>query len=263
MPRRPASPAADVDARQLLQDLLAQGRTKTDIARSLGRSPRLLDFVLTGQKPGANLRQGLHELGQTGQVRTPPARRLSRTGTPARVRGRSGQPSVTPAVPVQTAGQQPAAPARRTARQRAESRSTDQPEFTQQPLTGPNTFSHQQTTLGPNGEREFHRIQVPRAHLAWNRERGREIVSEIVDRARVGLKRMQFTAWVEVGAAGQRQRRPVRVGGHGGYDAGDVARSITAEGDDPFGWLSTQVEGRYPELVEGPWTVVSVDIDVW
>ena len=84
-----------------------------------------------------------------------------------------------------------------------------------------------------------------------------------MDRARLGLKRMQFTVWVEVGAAGQRQRRPVRVGGHGGYDAADVARSIQAEGDDPFGWLGTQVEGRYPELVEGPWTVVSVDLDVW
>lgn len=53
------------------------------------------------------------------------------------------------------------------------------------------------------------------------------------------------------------------MSGDGGYDAGDVARSFTAEGDDPFGWLSTQVEGHYRELVEGPWTVVNVDIDVW
>ena len=149
MPRRPATPPGEVDARQLLQDLLAQGRTKTGIARELGRSRRLLDFVLAGQKPGANLRQGLYELAQTGQVRTPPARRLARTGTPARVRGRQGQPSVTPPVPVQPAAPPPAAPARR--QPDGQSRSTDQPEFTQQPLTGPTPSTTNKPSSGRTG----------------------------------------------------------------------------------------------------------------
>ena len=273
MPDPPAAPAEDVDARQLLQNLLAQGWTKTETARQLGRSRRLLDFILAGQKPGINLRQGLHELGQHGQVRTPPTRRLASTGTPARVRGRQGQPSVVPTAPP-TAGR---AAGTRTAATRAPgtrppgtrrrgprpSRSTDQPEFTQRPLEGRNTLNHEQQVLGPNGEREFHRIQVPKAHQAWNRELGREIVTDIVERARGRLKRMQFTVWVEIGTGASKQRRAVRLGGKGGYDAGDVRRGIRVEGDDPFAWLATQVEDRYPELTEDTWTVVSVDLDVW
>ena len=270
MPDQPASPAADVDARQLLQNLLAQGWTKTETARRLGRSRRLLDFVLAGQKPGTNLRQGLYELGQHGDIRTPPTRRLTSTGAPARVRGRRGQPSVVPAAPPPAgrpaAATRTPAPSRPPAtRRRAPqpSRSTDQPEFTQRPLEGRNTLNHEQHVLGPNGEREFHRIRVPKAHQAWNRELGREIVTDVVERARSRLKRLQFTVWVEIGTGRNKERRAVRLGGKGGYDAGDVRRGIMVEGEDPFEWLSTQVEDRYPELTEDTWTVVSVDMDVW
>lgn len=270
MPGPPRGPADDVDARQLLQNLLAQGWTKTDTARRLGRSRRLLDFILAGQKPGTNLRQSLYELNQVGDVQTPPNRRLTSTGTPARVRGRRGQPAVVPTLPPparRPGPRTPRPPATRppAIRQRRPqpSRSTDQPEFTQRPLQGPNTLNHEQYTLGPNGEREFHRIQVPKAQQATNRERGREIVTDVVERARNGLKRMQFTVWVEIGTGRNKQRRAVRLGGKGGYDAGDVRRGIRVEADDPFEWLATQVEDRYPELGEDTWTVISVDMDVW
>lgn len=262
---RPTTPAADVDARQLLQNLLAQGYTKAETARRLGRSRRTLDFILAGQKPGTNLRQSLHELNQSGQVSTPPTRRLARGGAIARVRGPRGQPAVTPPAPPPTPPPPAPAPApgQQTGRRQA-SRSTDQPEFTQLPLTpGPNTLNHEQHTLGPNGEREFHRIQVPKAHLAWNRELGREIVTNIVDRARHQAKRMQFTVWVEVGTGARKQRRAVQLGGKGGYDAQDVYSGIVSESNDPFGWLAGQVAGRYPEFEQENWTVVSVDLDIW
>ena len=81
---------------------------------------------------------------------------------------------------------------------------------------------------------------------------------------------LRFQTWwaCEPGSGGTRvhrwsQRRAVRLGGKGGYDAGDVRRGIRVEGDDPFEWLSTPVEDRYPELTEDTWTVVSVDMDVW
>lgn len=272
MPDRPTGPAGDVNARQLLQNLLAEGWTKAETARRLGRSRRLLDFVLAGQKPGTNLRQSLYELSQVGDVRTPPTRRLTRAGSPALVRGRRGQPAVAPTPPPPPAGRAGAPGSRRPPATRPPgtrrrgpqpSRSTDQPEFTQLPLEGRNTLNHQQQMLGPNGEREFHRIQVPKAHQAWNRERGREIVTDIVDRASSRLKRMQFTVWVEIGAGRTKQRRAVRLGGKGGYDAGDVRRGIRVEADDPFEWLATQVTDRYPELTEDTWTVISVDLDVW
>ena len=81
----------DNRAQDLLRTLLAEGWSQAEIARRIGRDPRLVRFVLKGLKPGTNLVSALTQLAR-GEDVTPPPRRCDRKGRAAKVRSKSGRP---------------------------------------------------------------------------------------------------------------------------------------------------------------------------
>ena len=85
----------DNRAQDLLRTLLAEGWSQAEIARRIGRDPRLVRFVLKGLKPGTNLVEALTQLAR-GEDVTPPPRRRDRKGRAAKVRSKRGRPSHRP-----------------------------------------------------------------------------------------------------------------------------------------------------------------------
>ena len=61
----------DNRAQDLVRTLLAEGWSQAEIARRIGRDPRLVRFVLKGLKPGTNLVEALTQL-ERGEEVTPP-----------------------------------------------------------------------------------------------------------------------------------------------------------------------------------------------
>lgn len=88
----------DNRAQDLVRTLLAEGWSQAEIARRIGRDPRLVRFVLKGLKPGTNLVEALTQL-ERGEEVTPPRRRHDRKGRTAKVRGKCGKPSHRPTEP--------------------------------------------------------------------------------------------------------------------------------------------------------------------
>lgn len=252
-------------ARQYLLDLhYGQGMSYAEISRRLGRSSRLLRFVAAGQKPGRNLTPALRELASTGQVTAEPARRTTATGDRARIRARRGTPSIVPPEPRQTRPPRKTAPTRPPAAPaRSAARSAQQPDFTVREPEARNTF-RQLSDINPATQRGNHSLQAPKARWSFGRWAANNAFSQIAqDAANLG-QRLHAAIHVEIGTgANKRRLPPIKLGGKGGYDAGNVNTAITAEGGDAFGWLATQIEGRYPEFEAEEWTVIAVDVDVW
>ena len=266
-----SGPATEPTAQQYLLDLhFGQGLSYAEIARRLGRSPRLLGFVARGQKPGRNLTPALRELSVTGAVTAEPARRVAASGQRARVRSPTGAvvpppprgtvPSTTSSAPP-VGGRRPNQPPQTLARSTA--RSAQQPDFTVREPEARNTF-RQVSDVNEATQRGNHSLQAPKARWSHNRWAANNAFTKIAtDAARLGL-RLHAAVHVEIGTGANRRRLPpVKLGGNGGYAAANVAAALQAEGGDAFGWLSGQIEGRYPELEAEQWTVISVDVDVW
>lgn len=264
--------AEEPSAQQYLRDLhYGQGLSYAEIARRLGRSPRLLFFVAGGQKPGRNLLPALRELSLTGQVTAEPERRTTTSGRPARVRGRRGQPSVVPPPP-RVRQRQPDEPPDDEMDERPEppvaaarpsSRSGRQPDFTVRAPEADDTF-RVVSDVNPATLRGSHSLQAPKSRFSFDRLQANDALARIArDAARLGL-RLHASIHVETGSGRRRKRqRPIRVGGHGGYAASDVVVAIQAEGGDSLGWLASQIDDRYSEFGTEQWTVIGVDVDVW
>jgi len=256
--------AGEPTARQYLLDLhYGQGIPYAEISRRLGRSARLLRFVAAGQKPGRNLTPALRELATTGQVTAEPQRRITAAGERARIRGRRGTPSVVPPPPRQ--------PTRRPARptppptgpSRSAARSAQQPDFTVRDPEPRNTF-RQLSDINPATQRGNHSLQAPKARWSYGRWAANNAFAQIAQDAATLGQRLHAAIHVEIGTGPNKRRLPpIKLGGKGGYDAGNVTTAITAEGGDAFGWLAIQIEGRYPEFEAEQWTVIAVDVDVW
>lgn len=244
----------------LLHDLQAQGWSQARIAGALGRDPRLLRFVLAGTKPGHNLVPALHELSVTGTVTTPIPRRRTRTGDVARVRGRKGQPSITPPDPT-LPGLEPA-PEPTGPRQRHHPAGTDS---TRQPARRPRTthdrnlLRHEVENL-PRG-RSSHLFQFPRANQTA-RDQANNALLGVLDGARQATKRMHARLWIEVGPPGHRERREVRIGDHGGYDARLAVEGIGLFGGSVLDWMTDQAGNRYEDISDTG-TLVGVEVDIW
>lgn len=237
-------------SQDLIQALQQQGFSNASIGRAVGRDSSLIGQIAKGAKPGANLQGALNELAQSGQVTTPPLRRTTSTGTLARVRSHVGAESVVPVAPV---GQ----------KVRTVSKSTQQPAPLDRPAPAGvrNRLSYQHDTHYSG--REQHRVTVPKANRAENRLEGSAILLNAVARAAAAGKRISGTVWAEVRRkSGERDRIPVRLGGHGGYAAQDVREAMEATSGGAFQWVDNQVSNRYPEF-QGDFTVVGIDLDVW
>lgn len=91
-------PEAPPTARERLLSLRAQGFTLTRIAAEVGRSPRALRFVLSGERDGEQLLDALTELDLDGAVTHQAPRPVTMTGERVKVRGPGGK-TVTPPPP--------------------------------------------------------------------------------------------------------------------------------------------------------------------
>ncbi|AMS04137.1 hypothetical protein [Acidipropionibacterium acidipropionici] len=259
-------PDQELTAAGLIRDLQAQGWSQARIAAAIGRDSRTLRFVLAGTKPGHNLVGALHELSLTGQVTTPIPRRRTRTGKVARVRGRRGQPSITPTDPTLPEPQpeqarEPGTPEGEHARRHgpAGTDSTRQPERRARHTRERNLLRHEVENL-PRG-RSSHLFQFPRVNETA-RGQADSALMEILDVARQGAKRMHAKLWIEVGPAGHRERREVRIGDHGGYDAGLAVEGVGLFGGSVLDWMTDQAGNRYEDIADTG-TLVGVEIDIW
>lgn len=82
----PSTPSAA----DLIANLRAYGLSVSEIARELGRSPRMIRKVVQGESSGQLYVPALNELVQTGRTQAPPARRRGRDGELVRVRAPRG-----------------------------------------------------------------------------------------------------------------------------------------------------------------------------
>lgn len=242
--------AEQSSSQELIHALRSQGHSYAEIGRRVGRDGSLIRQIANGIKPGRNLQGALAEFNDTGEVTTPPLRRTTSKGTLARIRGRRG---AEPVIPTPPPGQ----------RIRTITPSTAQPEQLRKtaPTGQRNTLDHQEHRM-PGG-RELHRITVPKSNQSANRQAGSGIVAEIVAKAAAAGRRISGTVWAEIRRKdGTKDRIPVQIGGHGGYSAQSAKDAIEGTPGGGFGWLTGQVDKRYPEF-EGGYTVVGFDIDVW
>lgn len=83
-------------AKDYIDQLIGHGLTQSEIAEAVNRDQSLISQIRRGRKPGTNLVTSLDELAKTGQVHTAPARRKTRAGQTAHVRGRRGEPGNVP-----------------------------------------------------------------------------------------------------------------------------------------------------------------------
>lgn len=77
---------ADKTSRQIINELVAGGMSKSAIGRAIGRDSSLVSQISKGAKPGTNLRGALEQI-QKGEKPSEPARRVNKaTGKPQAVR---------------------------------------------------------------------------------------------------------------------------------------------------------------------------------
>lgn len=69
----------------LISQLMGKGYSKASIGRAVGRDSSLIGQVFSGKKPGRNLTGALSSLLKSGKA-SPPPRRTTSAGKPARVR---------------------------------------------------------------------------------------------------------------------------------------------------------------------------------
>lgn len=74
---------ADLSTAAALREAIEKyGLTQKQAGAALGVSDRMVRQVLSGSKPGANLRQAANQLASYGRITTPPARREQRVRAP-------------------------------------------------------------------------------------------------------------------------------------------------------------------------------------
>ncbi|GAB3472242.1 hypothetical protein AB1207_24220 [Kineococcus endophyticus] len=232
MPENNAPSPEAMSPAELIGSLRQYGMTVTEIARELGRSPRMVRKVVRGESTGETYRQALTELHTTGSTQTRPARRRDRQGRAVPVRAPRGAeaPVVRPEDAESTASSSPA-----TAR------------------GGRGTFTTRTTYL-QGGARQIE-VNSPRSEGA-GRERGRREVLDALRRAARGRRRVSFTANYSNG-------RGVQIGGKSGYNASDALRRSRHEGNDPYAWLSGESAHRYEDIDVDGVVLTGVTITVW
>lgn len=237
MPDNNAPSSEAMSPAELIGALRQYGMTVTEIARELGRSPRMVRKVVRGESTGETYRQALTELHTTGSTQTRPARRRDRQGRAVPVRAPRGAEE-----PVVRPQDSEPSPAPSTGAERG-----------QAARGGRSTFSTRTTYL-QGGARQVE-VTSPRTE-GTGRERGRGEVLDVLRRAARGRRRVSFTATYSNG-------RGVQIGGKSGYKASDALRRSRNEGNDPYSWLRGETGDRYDDLdVEGV-ALTGVTITVW
>lgn len=221
--------------------LIAQLKDKAamsnrEIAAALGRDQSLVSQIARGKKSGAHYVAALSELNTTGTITRPPARRQTKAGAPALVRGAKGQPSRAPA---------DAEPDAR---------------YAEVPKRG--RYRPEQTHYLRDGGRVYE-THFPKSARAKGRERGWKRVDRQLRsaaRRKYGAKqrppmRVSFDITYSNG-------RQMRVGERGGYDVQTVMTAVREHGGDFEAWVKSQGGQRYTTLDADTVAVTGVQMNV-
>lgn len=203
----------------------------SEMAKELGRSPRMLRKLANGESAGENYRVALTELYERGRVITMTPRHRNKDGSLTKVRSKSGSdsPSV---VPQDTRGKR---------------------------VTGQvfNRYqSHPTQYLGGGGK--IDRTDIPSSDRSPYRQEAWDTVGGKIRRAAKSQahhdRRVKFTATVEVSPG---EYRTVTIGSKGGFLASDVNSDIRdLHGGYVQDWFDYQISKIYPD-----WDVTVVSVE--
>lgn len=221
--------------------LIAQLKDKAamsnrEIAHALGRDPSLVSQIARGKKSGAHFVAALSELNRTGTVTQLPARRRTKAGAPALVRGAKGQPAHAPA-DIEPGARYAEVPKRGRYR----------PDDTHYMRDGGRIYS----------------THFPKSTRAKGREQGWKRINRQLKsaaRRKYGSKerppmRVSFDITYSNG-------RQMRVGEKGGYDIQNVMSAVKEHGGDIEAWVKSQGGQRYTTLDTEAVAVTGVQLNV-
>jgi hypothetical protein len=251
-------------SREAINQLISDGVSIAAIARAVRRDPKLIRMIGRGQKPGENLQRAVNELMRTGRVTHPPERRTARSGLPAKVRGKRGEPAVIPPdaprpSPRTTGGGRgggyrlPAPGTPLTGDDLPVTDGTPQPRKTRvRPPTKvkPGGSKFREATH-PHATGNLYSIAVPKTE-GPGRESGRQFLMDKLDEAQAADQRVRFQLSYADG-------RIVPIGSKRGYNSSDALNRSIAEGDDPLAWLEAEADGIALYDLEGA-TIVGVQM---
>lgn len=213
------------EAAELIENIReTYGMTNKGIAEMLGRDEKMVRKVRSGEVPGTVYVEALQNIYDNGTLNTPqPPRARTKSGKLVKVRGKRGQPSVTPNV--------------------------NTGKYVDLPKRGRAEVAHQY--LAPGSRRSTYAApKTPRA-------KGRKAINEQI-RAdlrreakgqRHGKKRVKFEV---ITASG----RKMPVGAKGGYSMSAALKAVNAHGGEPLDWMSSQIADRYTQELQGNTTIV-------
>lgn len=227
--------------RRTAAELIAELKEKAamsnrEIAEALGRDPSLVSQIVRGKKSGAHFVRALTELATTGTITHRPERRRTKAGTPANVRGRTGEPAHQPA-DVEPNARYVAVPKR-------------------------GRFVAEKTHYLRSGGR-IYATQFPKTRRTKGNEAGWKRIERQIRsaaRRRYGSKdrppmRVSFDITFSDG-------RQMRLGEKGGYDIQKVVAAISRRGGSIEGWIKDQGENRYLTLDVDTVAVTGVQMSV-
>ena len=216
-------PTGPSPAQQLIAALRQQGVSMSEIAAECDRDSSLLYQVASGKRPGTNLLPTLQDLARTGHASRRPERRTTRTGEPARVRGRRGEEAHVPPPPTPTAPR-------------------------------PGKFSVQTTYL--QGGARTTRITAPTSPRSVGRFDAKQATMDAMAEAAREQKRLAFVVHYADGSS-------QTLGSKWGYRANDAFIRAEGEWQDAFEWLSQEasaVANRLYNLQALNIPIVGVDV---
>ena len=210
-------------AQQLILALRERGLSMRDLSAECDRDSSLLYQVAAGKRPGTNLLPTLIDLARTGHAARRPERRTTRSGAPARIRGRRGQPAHEPPPPTPTA-------------------------------PTPGRFSVQTNYLA--GGARTKRITAPKSPRSVGRFDAKQATMDAIAEAAREQRRVAFVVHYADGSSHT-------LGSKWGYRANDAYVRARGEWEDAFEWLGQEasaVANRLYNLQALNIPIVGVDV---
>lgn len=213
-------------AQQLILALRERGLSMRDLSTECDRDSSLLYQVASGKRPGTNLLPTLIDLARTGHAARRPERRATKSGRPARIRGRRGQPAHEPPPPTPTA-------------------------------PTPGKFSVQTNYLA--GGARTRRITAPKSPRAVGRFDAKQATMDAMAEAAREQRRVAFVVHYADGSSHT-------LGSKSGYRANDAYIRAQGEWEDAFEWLGQEasaVANRLYDVQALNIPIVGVDVTVF
>jgi len=221
--------------------------TWDEMGEMMGRSGRMLRKIARGETSGESYRIALTELGETGSVQHPVARRRGRDGHVVPVRAKAGAeaPTVVP--------------------------DDDKARIVRTPKRGKFSVSHptdadaeKHITLFAEGNRVVE-VNMPKTARAKGRTRGLAEIKNQIRRVTKGQARQDKRVKLQVTFdTGDGHGRVMTIGSKSGYHASDVLGDIKSDfGGDFESWIRHHANDRYDDLDLKKSPVVNVTLVVF